>query len=91
MTRPDSRTAYSPDVAIPPGETLLEMLETVGMTQDELASRTGTPIETIHGIVEGRAAITPDTALHLESALGVPASFWNALERNYQARKARLR
>lgn len=33
--------SYRPDYAIPPGETLREVMESLGMTQQELAIRTG--------------------------------------------------
>lgn len=54
------------------------------MSQAVLAERTGRSKKTINEIIQGKAAITPDTALQLEKVLGVPASFWNNLERNYQ-------
>ena len=61
------------------------------MTQAELAERTGRPKKTINEIIMGKAAITSETALQLERVLGVPASFWNNLESNYQERLARLK
>jgi len=81
---------YVPDYAVPPGETFFETLETVGMSQAELADRTGRPKKTINEIIKGKAAITPETALQLEHVLGIPASFWNNLERNYQETLARI-
>lgn len=75
---------YCPDEVSPPGETLLEVLEERGLTQAELAERTGRPRKTINEIVRGKAAITPETALQLEKVLGVPASFWNARESKYR-------
>jgi len=83
--------AFNPNYAVPPGETLKETLDSLGMSQSELAQRTGRPKKTINEIVKGKAAIMPDTAIQLERALGVPASFWNNLERNYQETLARLR
>lgn len=80
----DIQNQYRPDVVSPPGETLQELLESVGMTQAELAERTGRPKKTINEIVKGKAAITPETALQLERVLGVPASFWNNRERLYR-------
>jgi HTH-type transcriptional regulator/antitoxin HigA len=85
------KTSCQPNYAIPPGETLKEILETIGMTQVELAASTGRPKKTITEIIGGKAAITATTALQLERVLGVPASFWNNLERNYQETKARLK
>jgi len=80
-----------PNYAIPPGENLGETLETIEMTQMELAARTGRPKKTINEIIAGKTAITAKTALQLERVLGVPASFWNNLERNYEETKARLK
>jgi len=42
------------------------------------------PTKTINEIVNGKAAITPDTAIVLELTLGISASFWNQLEINYR-------
>jgi addiction module HigA family antidote len=81
---------YSPDYVVRPGETLLEVLEKLGMSQAELAERIGRPKKTINEIVKGKAAITPETALQLERAFRIPASFWNNLQRNYEAALARL-
>ena len=75
---------YVPDSVSCPGETLLETISALGITQTELARRTGRPVKTINEIINGRAALTPDTALQLERVLGVPARFWNNYERLYR-------
>lgn len=75
---------YQPDVVSPPGETLLETLEALGMTQADLAERTARPRKTINEIVKGKAPITPETALQFEKVLGVPARFWNSREAAYR-------
>jgi addiction module HigA family antidote len=75
---------FIPDYAIPPGETLVETLEVLGMTQAELADRIGRPRKTINGIIKGKTGITSETALQLERALRVPASFWMNLEAQFQ-------
>lgn len=80
---------YTPDSVSRPGETLQEVLEDRQMTQVELASRMGRPKKTINEIIQGKAAITPETAIQLERVLGIPASFWNNLERNYREFLAR--
>jgi addiction module HigA family antidote len=79
-----AKNMYVPDEVSPPGETLLEVLEERGITQADLAERTGRPRKTINEIIKGKATITPETALQLERALGVPASFWNSRERIYR-------
>lgn len=80
---------YTPDYVSPPGETLEELLEEREMTQAELAERMGRPKKTISEIINGKAAITPETALQLERVLSIPASFWNNRERDYREALAR--
>jgi len=84
-------TEYHPDVFVHPGDHLQELLEEQGMTQVELARRTGRPVKTINEIVKGRISITTDTALQLERVFGVPAHFWVNLEKNYQEYLARIK
>lgn len=81
---------YQPCLAIPPGETLAEMLEDRCMPQNELATRTGVSPKHINEIIQGKAAISHGMALRLETVLGVSASFWNNLETNYRETLARL-
>lgn len=81
---------YEPDLVLPPGETLIEVLAERGMTQSELAARTGLSAKHINQIVKGLAPITPDTALLLESTTGVSARVWSNLEvayREYESRQ----
>ena len=83
-------TLFQPDYAVHPGETLTETLEELGMSQAELAQRMGRPLQMISEIVQGKKAITAETAFQLERATGVPANFWNSAQRNYEAAAARL-
>ncbi|MDB5104529.1 MAG: plasmid maintenance system antidote protein [Fibrobacteres bacterium] len=75
---------YFPDMVSPPGETLRETLEALGMSQSELAERMGRPKKTINEIIKGKAALTPDTALQLERVLGISSGFWNNREYHYR-------
>ena len=73
-----------PDLAIPPGEYLQEVLAECALTQAELARRMGRPAQTINEIIKGEKAITPQTALQLEQVVGVSAYFWSNLETQYR-------
>ena len=75
---------------ITPGDVIENYLEHLDMPQAELAKRTGLSIKAVNEIVKGKSALTPATALKLETVLGRPAHFWNNLESNYQDKKARL-
>ncbi len=81
---------YQPDYVSSPGETLLETLDTIGMSQVELAKRMGRPVKTINEIIQKKAAITAETALQLEQVLHIPASFWLKREQQYRESVARL-
>jgi HTH-type transcriptional regulator/antitoxin HigA len=82
---------YRPDYVSPPGETLLETLEMIGMSQAELARRMGRPHKTINEIIQGKTTITPETAVQLERVLGISAGFWIRREQVYQETLARLK
>lgn len=81
--------ALQSDLAIPPGELLVEELEVRGLTQGELAEQMGRPRQVISAIVHGKKEITAETALQLEGALGIPAHLWIGLEGRYQLALAR--
>ncbi len=75
---------FSPDFAVAPGETLSELLDDNGMSQAELARRTGLSAKHINQIVSGDASITAETAIRLERVTKVPSRFWLNLEAQYQ-------
>lgn len=85
-----TQNEFQPDYISPPGDTLQEVLESLGMTQAELAVRMGRPKKTINEIIQGKAIITPETALQLELSLGAPASFWLNREQQYREALARI-
>jgi HTH-type transcriptional regulator/antitoxin HigA len=87
----ESSTSFSPDYAVVPGHHLAAVLAAKGMSQAELAVRIGRPQKTINEIIKGKAAITPDTAIQLERALGISAKTWNGLEASYQLQLAEQR
>ena len=82
----ERKNEYKPDVVFPPGETLQETLEALGMSRKDLAARTDLTAKHINEIIKGRASISEATALRLEMVLGIDASFWRNLEQQYQTR-----
>lgn len=83
--------SFSPDWAVPPGETLQELLDDLDMSQAELAARLDRPKKLVNEIIQGKTAITADTAIQLERVLGLKARFWLNLEQNYREALARQR
>lgn len=79
------RTEFAPDYSQPPGAHLEEILERRSIRKADFATRCGRPAKTISEIIAGKTAILPDTALQFERVLGdLKASYWLALESNYQ-------
>jgi addiction module HigA family antidote len=68
----------------PPGDTIQEHIDFIGMSQAELAERMGRPKEKINDLIKGREPITVPTAFQLENVLGIPASFWINSEKSYR-------
>ncbi len=83
---------YQPDYAVTPGEVLAYELDLRKMSKAELAKRTGLTEQHLNAIVKckGKSAITPETAIKLERAIGMPVDYWLNLEANYQETQARL-
>lgn len=71
-----------------PGETLKDDLDALGMSAAGLASRIGVPARRIARILDGRSAITVDTAQRLGRHFGTSGAFWLNLQRLYEARLA---
>ena len=63
-------------IAIRPGEHLAEELSELEMSAAELARQLGVPTNRITEILNGRRAITGDTALRLAHCFGTSAELW---------------
>ncbi len=68
----------------PPGDTIQEHIDFIGMSQAELAERMGRPKGKINDVIKGREPISTATAFQLEKVLGIPASFWLNRENTYR-------
>lgn len=73
----------SPELIVHPGETIKELLEDKGMTQEELATRTGYTPKHVSEIISGKKNISAKFANTLEYALGIPTEFWINLQGIY--------
>jgi addiction module HigA family antidote len=73
-----------------PGEVLREdVLKPLGMSVNKLALSLGVPATRMGEIVNGRRAITPDTALRLARFLGTTPEFWVRLQSRYELEVAK--
>lgn len=77
--------------AVAPGEYLSEWLEETSTTQQQAADRLGCSRKLVNEIVNGRAAVSTDTALKLERLTSIPADAWLRFETQYRLDLARIR
>jgi len=76
---------FEPAELVPPGQTLLDWLERVDMTQAEFARRTRLTPKHINQVVKGTVGISPDVALAFERVSAIPARYWTQLDANFQS------
>ena len=74
--------------AIHPGEHLAEELRALDMSARTLARQLSVPTNRITEILNGRRAITGDTALRLAHFFGTSAECWLNLQKLYELRLA---
>lgn len=75
---------------ISPGEILMEeFMRPLGISINALARALAVPANRISGIVNGKRAITADTALRLGKYFGVSPEVWLDLQSDYELRVAR--
>jgi addiction module HigA family antidote len=75
---------------IHPGEVLLEeFLKPMGISQNKIARDIGVPPRRINEIVQGKRAVTADTALRLAKYFDMSESFWMGLQADYDLENVR--
>ncbi|MGH3795642.1 MAG: ImmA/IrrE family metallo-endopeptidase [Pseudonocardiaceae bacterium] len=82
---------FQSDSPTPPGRLLRAELDARGMTQADLAQRSGLSTKHLNQVIQGVASLSPDVALILERTLGTPASVWTILEARWQDERSRRR
>lgn len=78
------------DLLSKPGDTIIETLEHIKMSQAELGGRMGKTPSKVNDIISGKEPLTMATALLLEKVLGIEAQFWLNRESRYREKLTRL-
>ena len=81
--------AFEPDYASAPGELLETVLRTQGLSQADLAERTGLSAKYLNQIIKRNASVSADTAVLFEAVTGVPADLWARLEADHRSSQAK--
>jgi addiction module HigA family antidote len=77
-----------PRAAIHPGEILADELEELGVSPTELSRQLAVPPNRITQIIQGKRAVTGDTALRLGHWFKTSPQFWLNLQTDYDIRIA---
>ena len=75
---------FRPDYIVPPGETIRETMEYLGLSEEGLAEQMDYDIEFVANLLAGNTPLTRTVAERLECVLGVPGIMWLNLEASYQ-------
>ncbi len=81
---------FEPDYAVPPSETIRECIKAKGWTQAGFARIIGRSVSFVGRLCRNERKIDVRLARDLESALGVPGTFWLNREKNYRKALKRL-
>ncbi|MBE6015648.1 MAG: addiction module antidote protein, HigA family [Lachnospiraceae bacterium] len=74
---------YKDIIAVHPGYYIADLIEELGMTQAEFATRVGTNTKTISYLVNGQANITNDLAKKMSVMTGTSEVLWLNLQSSY--------
>ena len=72
------------ELLIKPGDTILETIQYLKLSQVELAARMDISAPKVNDIIFGKEPITIKTAIKLEKVLGISKSFWLNSESSYR-------
>jgi len=68
----------------PPGDTLKEHLDFIGMQPAVLAQKMNMSEEKLQGLISGREPVTAEMASKFEHILNIPTAFWLNREKEYR-------
>lgn len=86
----ESATRFAPDWASPPGDTIADLLEERGWSQQELAQRLDYSEKHVSQLINGKVPLTEEAAARLTSVLGASVGFWLKREAQYREQLAEL-
>ncbi len=82
-------TTYAPAEVFPPGEYLRDELNERGWTVTEFAGIIDRPLQAVSEILNGKKAITAETACSFSDALGTSPELWLNLQSAYRLYRLR--
>lgn len=81
---------YADVMAFHPGYYIAEIIEEMGVTQAEFATRLGTTAKNLSTLINGQNNLSKDIARKLASMLGMSVEFWLNLQSAYEEKLAEI-
>ena len=81
---------YNDIIAFHPGYYINELIEDMGITQEEFATRLGTTPKTVSKLVNGECNLSNDLIQKLSSMFGLSVEFWFNLQNKYEEKKIEI-
>ena len=78
-----NKVEYKELIAFHPGYYLIDIIEDMGITQDEFAKRLGTTGKNLSDLVRGKIKLSDEIALKLSIMLGTSVEVWLNLQKTY--------
>ena len=85
-----SKKNPTPFVATHPGEMIKDELKERGMTQKQLAEKTGIKTSVLSETINGKRSVSLNVAVALEKALDIPADIWMNMQTQYDLDSAHI-
>ena len=79
-----------PDWVSPPGETIYDLMEEQGLTQQQLANAINLEFDDFTALIDGDLFLSPPLAEQLVKQLGATSGFWLRREQKYREWLSRL-
>lgn len=86
---PERPAPFSAEYGVWAGVLIRQELDARGLSQAELAARTGLSPKHVNQVIQGVAPLSTETALLIERALGISADLLTEIEAGYQAARGR--
>ena len=81
---------YNDKIAFHPGYYIKEIVENLGITQEDFAKRLDTTPKNISLIIRGEQRLSTDMAMKLSNMLGTSVNYWLNLQNAYDAALAEI-
>ena len=88
---PSNNTTFTPDWAVPPGNTIIELMLEKNLQSFEVAKVLEISLSFLERLLVGEEKINKVLASKLETCFGVNSTFWIQRELNYRSQLKQLK